>query len=52
VTVGVTDNTNTEVITDQLDESMHVVLGETDAGPSEQVNNPFAPSWRRGKKKS
>ncbi len=51
VKVGVTDNTNTEVITDQLDESMHIVLGETSAGPGEQVNNPFAPTFRRGGKK-
>jgi HlyD family secretion protein len=48
VKAGVTDNSRTEVTSDELDESMQVVLGEKDTGPGEQVNNPFAPKMPRG----
>jgi HlyD family secretion protein len=51
VTVGVTDGTRTEVSGDGLADGQEVVLGELQAGETPEVNNPFAPSFRRPQKK-
>jgi HlyD family secretion protein len=53
VELGVTDNTFTEVSSQELNEQMEVVLGEEEsAGSAESVNNPFAPNFRRGRRSS
>ncbi len=47
VTVGVSDGSRTEVAGEGLEEGQEVVLGELQAGETSEVNNPFAPSFRR-----
>ncbi len=50
VTVGVSDGTRTEVSSDELEDGQEIVLGELQAGESPEVNNPFAPTFRRPNK--
>jgi HlyD family secretion protein len=47
VKVGITDNTNTEVQSDELKEGAEVVLGQQQASAQAPTSNPFAPQFRR-----
>jgi HlyD family secretion protein len=52
VTLGASDRSRVEVTGGELEAGMEVVLGEQQAGVTEQVNNPFAPKMPRSKPRS